>query len=463
MVLALLTRRIALPHAIAISAGGAALLLTVIGLLTVELVGFETADAYKPASPVAEDDLSLMTVKQTQRDDGWQLMIEGPPGERVAISQGSEALGLVDLDESGHARIEDLSLLEKDQPLELTLLLSPTLSITPAAGKVLTPVTTRPPAPTATPETRIVVVLPSPTAASPAQSTPSVQPTPSRQPSPRPSPPTSISAPPVLHLVTDAGPRLAITFDGGSSSRGTTELLALLRKMKLPVTMFLTGEFIERDPYLVRQALLDGHEIGNHTYTHPHLTSYATNRRHNLLPHVDQTWFKEELRRTEAAFFRATGRRMAPLWRAPYGEESKQLRGWALELGYLHVGWSSLRGASLDSRDWIEDEHSSLYQDPRKTMQRLMAFPRLEGGVILMHVTSARDTPMWRVLPELVDKLGSRSIETVKVSTLLDNSKVWRQWLTTARRNHRQPSLSGEADLGSESDETANINATTSR
>ncbi len=92
---------------------------------------------------------------------------------------------------------------------------------------------------------------------------------------------------------------------------------------------------------------------------------------------------------------------MAPLWRAPYGEENSTLRGWALELGYLHVRWSSLEGASLDARDWVADEHSKLYQDSRKMMDRLLGFPHLEGGIVLMHLSTERSEPPWGELPEV--------------------------------------------------------------
>jgi peptidoglycan/xylan/chitin deacetylase (PgdA/CDA1 family) len=234
----------------------------------------------------------------------------------------------------------------------------------------------------------------------------------------------------VLHLIHDAGPRLAITFDGGASSNGTAELLDLLKRLRLKVTMFVTGQFIEREAHLVRQALLEGHEIGNHTYSHPHLTTYADNQMHRLLPNVTREWFEDQLLRTERAFMEATGRPMAPFWRAPYGEENRSLRRWAADLGYLHVRWSSVRGASLDSWDWVNDEHSGLYQDSQRMMKRLLGFPRLEGGVVLMHLASERSEPSWKVLPEFQAALDDRGIEVVTVSELLRASDTWRPWLT---------------------------------
>ena len=236
----------------------------------------------------------------------------------------------------------------------------------------------------------------------------------------------------------DAGPRIAITFDGNASSNRTAELLDLLRKHDLNVTLFVTGQFIEKYPSIIRRAVLEGHEIGNHTYSHPHLTTYGENRRHNLIPGMTRDKLQRELRRTEEAFKRATGRSMQPLWRSPFGEENRTLRGWALEVGYLHVRWSSLQGASLDSRDWIADEHSSLYQKSSTIMERLLQFPELEGGIILMHLATERAEAPWQELPAFLEAIRERGLEPARVSTILEESRTWRPWLQRARARHEQ-------------------------
>ena len=70
-----------------------------------------------------------------------------------------------------------------------------------------------------------------------------------------------------------AGPHFALTFDAHAESQGADRLLALLRSRGIRATVFVTGRFAQRFPLLVRQAFADGHEIGNHTLTHPHLTT----------------------------------------------------------------------------------------------------------------------------------------------------------------------------------------------
>ena len=237
--------------------------------------------------------------------------------------------------------------------------------------------------------------------------------------------------------MTDSGPSIAITFDGGASSNRTAELLDLLEEQNIKATLFLTGQFIEKHPTLVRRAVLDGHEVGNHTFNHPHLTSWEQDRRHRTLPGITKAVLLAELERSERAFQKATGRPMAPFWRAPYGEENATLRAWALDGGYLHVRWSSLEGRSLDSLDWVEDEHSSLYRDSKRIMNRLLAFPHLEGGIVLMHLASAREEAPWAHLPEFVEALRKRGIEPCRISTLLRQSAVWKKWLLRAETRHQ--------------------------
>jgi hypothetical protein len=116
-----------------------------------------------------------------------------------------------------------------------------------------------------------------------------------------------------------------------------------------------------------------------------------------------------------------------------------------MELGYLHCRWSSLQGASLDSLDWVEDEHSSLYVDSGRLVERLLAFPRLEGGIVLMHLSTNRRVPPWTDLPRFADEVGRRGVQIGTVGALLEASAEWRMWYQRARARHDELSVRSDA------------------
>src|SRR5262249_11414867 len=94
------------------------------------------------------------------------------------------------------------------------------------------------------------------------------------QPAPLPLPPSGPAAPDLTKAPSD--PReVLVSFDGGSSDRGAVVILDALSRRGIRTTIFLTGEFIRRYPDVVHRIAADGHEVGNHTDTHPHLTTYA--------------------------------------------------------------------------------------------------------------------------------------------------------------------------------------------
>ncbi|MGA1795240.1 MAG: polysaccharide deacetylase family protein, partial [bacterium] len=117
-------------------------------------------------------------------------------------------------------------------------------------------------------------------------------------------------------------PLVCLTFDGGASASCAPEILATLRKFEVPCTFFLTGDFIRNHSDLVKMMVEDGHEIGNHTDTHPHFARLTPQMRFETLPWVNKEFVQSQIKRAEKAFFEITGQRMAPFWRAPYGEHN---------------------------------------------------------------------------------------------------------------------------------------------
>ncbi len=219
---------------------------------------------------------------------------------------------------------------------------------------------------------------------------------------------------------------VALTFDGGYSAFEATEILDALRAREIKTTIFLTGIFIKRHPEVTRQIVLDGHEVGNHTMTHPHLTSFSIDFKHRRLAGVSRSFLIKELRDTEELFKLVTGSNMAPLWRAPYGEINTELRRWAFTQGYLHIGWTYDHETkeSLDTLDWVDDTTSKFYLSSTEIKSRILDFGRgaggVKGGIILMHLgTGRRLDRAVSILGELIDDLRDDGYRFVTVSSLL--------------------------------------------
>jgi len=208
-----------------------------------------------------------------------------------------------------------------------------------------------------------------------------------------------------------------VSFDAGSSDRGARGILDALRERRLQTTIFLTGEFIRLYPEVARRIVADGHEVGNHTDSHPHLTTYARDGRQATRPGVDRAFVTEQLARTARIFQETTGRTLAPIWRAPFGEHNEEIRRWAAEAGYWHVGWTGGR-AGLDGLDWISDPRSKGYRSSARVVEALIE--RAEnGGIVLLHLGSDREDPVAPKIPLLFDGLAARGFRFVKATDFL--------------------------------------------
>lgn len=220
---------------------------------------------------------------------------------------------------------------------------------------------------------------------------------------------------------------VALTFDGGSEANVVGEILDSLRAANVRVTIFLTGQFIRLHPDWVRRMATDGHEIANHTDTHPHLTTYATNHRQHTLPPVTREILIGQLQRAADSFRTLTGKAMAPYWRAPYGEHNGEIRAWAAEAGYRHISWTQGAGTAedLDTRDWVADRSSRIYRSREQIAARILAFGNgrpegLSGGIVLMHLHSNRQTDRPHDgLPDLLRALHAQGYRLVTISHLM--------------------------------------------
>ncbi len=225
-----------------------------------------------------------------------------------------------------------------------------------------------------------------------------------------------LSAPDLTRGPSDRA-EVLVSFDGGSSDAGASTILDALSARGIRTTIFLTGEFIRRYPALVRRIAAEGHEVGNHTDTHPHLTTYASDGRQATRLGVDRAFLTGQLARTAALYREATGRTMAPLWRAPFGEHNTEIRRWAAEAGYWHVGWTGGRDG-LDGLDWVSDPRSRAYQSSDRLLGRLVRHAE-NGGIVLLHLGSDRDEPVSTKIGALFDGLTARGFAYARASEFL--------------------------------------------
>ena len=220
-------------------------------------------------------------------------------------------------------------------------------------------------------------------------------------------------------------PAVMLTFDAGSHSTGAAEILDALAAEGVRTTFFLTGEFIRDHPDLVLRIAAEGHEVGNHTETHLHLTQWEEKRRHTTRPEVDRERLLAELQHTQDAFKALTGKPMAPLWRAPYGEHNQDILRWAADAGWAHVGWTP----SMDTLDWVTDTRSHLYRDADEIARRLLALPDRDahgghGAIVLMHLGSERPAQeqLGRILPLVLADYRSRGLKILTASAMMQGS-----------------------------------------
>ena len=204
---------------------------------------------------------------------------------------------------------------------------------------------------------------------------------------------------------------VALTFDDGPDEKWTPRILDILRDEGVRATFFIIGENRQAHPDLVRRIVQEGHDIGNHTYTHPNLGE--TPRRLTEL----------ELTATERLIEALTGHATL-LFRPPYFGDAEPTTPDEIEpiavaqrLGYITVG---LR---VDPEDWklTDDDGRRRTADDivRQTMQGVSSTdPERRGQVVLLHDGGGNRAATVQALPAIIHELRARGYRFVTVSEL---------------------------------------------
>lgn len=181
-----------------------------------------------------------------------------------------------------------------------------------------------------------------------------------------------------------------MTFDDGPNATLTPKLLDLLAQKKIKATFFVLGENAQRHPEILKRAIAEGHEIGNHSWSHPNLAKLSNED------------LRSQLQRTDDVIAQAIGSH-PKIMRPPYGELKPQQRQWVnSEFNYKVILWD------VDPLDWKEPGPS--------IVARRIIHETKPGSIIISHDIHAQTIT---AMPETFDALAAKGFKFVTVSELL--------------------------------------------
>jgi peptidoglycan/xylan/chitin deacetylase (PgdA/CDA1 family) len=191
------------------------------------------------------------------------------------------------------------------------------------------------------------------------------------------------------------GKVIALTFDDGAYNNWTTSVLNTLDENNIKCTFFLLGNFIESYPGLIRKMSESGHEICNHSYSHPYLSKLSANE------------VKNEIVKTEKIIFSTTGKPPIKLFIPPYGDYNEKIQKILFRLNYKYIiTWL------IDTDDWEETSADSIVNKVINESQ--------SGGIIIMHLGDNPQTA--QALPRIIKFLKQSGYRFAKISELLPSS-----------------------------------------
>jgi cellulose synthase/poly-beta-1,6-N-acetylglucosamine synthase-like glycosyltransferase/spore germination protein YaaH/peptidoglycan/xylan/chitin deacetylase (PgdA/CDA1 family) len=213
-----------------------------------------------------------------------------------------------------------------------------------------------------------------------------------------------------IDQIGEAKNKIALSFDDGPDRRWTPKILDILKEKKVPGIFFVIGDQANRAPDLLKREYSEGHEIGNHTWTHPSFDE------------ISRTQVKWELNLTQRLIESTLGVKSL-LFRPPYGidhqpeyaEEVAQLP-YPQELGYIIVG------QKIDPDDWrmTEDKH----QRPAQEIADDVARQAKNGNVVLLHDGGGERAQTIAALPLIIDQLRAKGYQFVSVADLLGKTRA---------------------------------------
>lgn len=179
--------------------------------------------------------------------------------------------------------------------------------------------------------------------------------------------------------------KIALTFDDGPNVSSTTRALDILKEHDVKATFFVLGQLVSGNEEILKRQIQEGHEIGNHTFTHPDLTSITPEQ------------VVSEIAETQKAIEKAVGI-LPKIVRPPYGAINEVVME---AIPYPIIMWN------IDSLDWAVRDG--------KTVSDFVTQHTHDGSIILMH--DIHETSI-DALPEMIPALKAAGFEFVTVSQL---------------------------------------------
>ncbi|MCM3652951.1 glycosyltransferase [Metabacillus litoralis] len=196
---------------------------------------------------------------------------------------------------------------------------------------------------------------------------------------------------------------IVLTFDDGPDPKYTESILEILKQYQVKASFFVIGNKAIQNQDIVERIYRDGHEIGNHTFSHP-----KTNE-------VSDKQLKLELNSTQRIIQGITGRTTL-LNRSPYGdEEAKYMPSHfqklqdVTQMGYVTVNYD------IDSKDWKLRDSEAIVENVLNQVS--------SGDIILLHDGGGDRQATIEALPEIIEQLQNKGYKFVTVSDLMDQSK----------------------------------------
>jgi cellulose synthase/poly-beta-1,6-N-acetylglucosamine synthase-like glycosyltransferase/peptidoglycan/xylan/chitin deacetylase (PgdA/CDA1 family)/spore germination protein YaaH len=215
----------------------------------------------------------------------------------------------------------------------------------------------------------------------------------------------------VIQRAGDMPGKIALTFDDGPDPKWTPKVLDILKQENIKATFFIVGENGQANPDIIRRIVNEGHEIGNHSFTHPNLAE------------VPRRVTDIELNATERLIESLTGR-STRLFRAPYFGDAEPRTPdeidptvQAQNLGYISVG------LHLDPDDWkLRNDDGSPHTADQMVeevlKQAAVTTAEERGNIVLMHDSGGDRSATVEALQELIPALRERGYEFTTVADL---------------------------------------------